>query len=239
MIERQVEVTTPDGQMTTFIVHPQDGGPHPVVLYLMDAPSIRPALHDMASRLASAGYYVMMPYLFYRGGPLREFGMSDEDMHARRELMDGVTPTNIIGDAIALLEVADADSEARPGPVGAVGFCMSGGLVIALAKALPDRIAAVASIHGAWMVREGDDSPHLGLDAARAEVYMAWVEGDETAPAETIPVMTGALEAAGVDYTLDLITDAVHGFAPAGPRYDRAASELHWERVHSLFRRRL
>jgi dienelactone hydrolase len=89
------------------------------------------------------------------------------------------------------------------------------------------------------MVREGDDSPHLGLDAARAEVYMAWVEGDEAAPAETIPVMTDALEAAGVDYTLDLITDAVHGFAPAGPRYDRAASELHWERVHSLFRRRL
>jgi carboxymethylenebutenolidase len=153
--------------------------------------------------------------------------------------MDGVTPTNIIGDAVALLEVADADPEARPGPVGAVGFCMSGGLVIALAKALPERIAAVASIHGAWMVREGDDSPHLGLDAARAEVYMAWVEGDETAPAETIPVMTDALEAAGVDYTLDLITDAVHGFAPAGPRYDRAASELHWERVHSLFRRRL
>lgn len=239
MIERRIDVTTPEGEMTTFIVHPQHGGPHPVVLYLMDAPSIRPALHDMASRLASAGYYVMMPYLFYRGGPFREFGMSDEDMHARRELMESVTPTNIVGDAIALLDVAGADPAASDGQVGAVGFCMSGGLVIALAKALPERIAAVASIHGAWMVREGADSPHRGLDAARAEVYMAWVDPDETAPAETIPVMTDALEQAGIDYTLDLITDAVHGFAPAGPRYDRAASELHWERVHSLFRRRL
>jgi carboxymethylenebutenolidase len=239
MIERQIDVTTPDGEMTTFIFHPEHDGAHPVVLYLMDAPSIRPALKDMARRLASAGYYVMLPYLFYRGGPFREFGMSDEDMHARRELMGTVTPTNIVGDALALLEVADADPAAKPGKIGAVGFCMSGGLVIALARELPDRVAAVASIHGAWMVRDSDDSPHLGLEAANAEVYMAWVDPDETAPADTIPIMTGALEAAGLTYTLDVITDAVHGFAPAGPRYDRAASELHWERVHSLFRRNL
>src|SRR3954462_10710921 len=66
MIERQVDITTPDGEMTTFIFHPERGGPFPVVLYLMDAPSIRPALKDMASRLASAGYYVLLPYLFYR-----------------------------------------------------------------------------------------------------------------------------------------------------------------------------
>jgi hypothetical protein len=51
----------------------------------------------------------MLPYLFYRGGPFREFGMSDEDMHQRRELMGAVTPTSIIGDGEALLAVADAD----------------------------------------------------------------------------------------------------------------------------------
>ena len=240
MIEREIDVTTPEGEMKTFVYHPTHDGPHPVVLYLMDAPSIRPALKDMATRLASAGYYVMLPYLFYRGGPFREFGMSDEDMHQRRELMATVTPTNIVGDAEALLAVADDDPAAADGPVGAVGFCMSGGLVISLARALPDRIAAVASVHGAWMVRPDDpDSPHLRLDSVTAEVYMAWVDPDETAPPETIPVMTGALDDAGVTYTLDVITDAVHGFAPAGPRYDWNASELHWERVHSLFRRNL
>src|SRR6186997_975291 len=120
MIEREFDVTTPEGKMKTFLYHPQHEGPHPVVLYLMDAPSIRPALKDMASRLATAGYYVMLPYLFYRGGPFREFGMSDEDMHARRELMGTVTPTNIIGDAEALLAVADGDVDARNGKVGAV-----------------------------------------------------------------------------------------------------------------------
>lgn len=237
MMERQVDVTTPEGEMTTFIFHPEHGGPFPVVLYLMDAPSIRPALKDMASRLASAGYYVMLPYLFYRGGPYREFGASDEDMHARRELMETVTPTNIVGDAEALLAVAADDAAAGDGRVGVVGFCMSGGLAIALARALPDRIGAAASIHGAWLVRDTPDSPHVGLDPVQAELYFAWVEDDPTAPVETIPVMEQALDEAGVTYTIDRITDAVHGFAPAGERYDRQASELHWERVHALLQR--
>lgn len=239
MIEREVDLQAPDGEMKTFIFHPEHDGPHPVVLYLMDAPGIRPALKDMASRLATAGYYVMLPYLFYRGGPFQEFGQSDEDMHRRFELMRTITPTNIVGDAEALLAHADEDPAARGGDVGAVGFCMSGGLVVSLARALPERVAAVASIHGAWMVRDTPDSPHLNLDTVRAEVHLAWCDNDETAPPETIPVFRKALEDAGVTYTFDFHTDAVHGFAPAGPRYDRYASELHWERVHSLFRRRL
>ena len=121
MIEREIAVTTPEGELPTFVFHPEGDGPHPVVLYLMDAPGIRPALRDMASRLATAGYYVMLPYLFYRGGPIREFGKSDEDMHARSELMGTITPTNIVGDAAALLAVADSDPAARRGDVGAVG----------------------------------------------------------------------------------------------------------------------
>ena len=239
MIERQIEVETADGTMTTFVFHPEHDGPFPVVLYLMDAPSIRPVLKDMASRLATAGYYVLLPYLFYRGGPFREFGMTDEDMHARQELMGTVTPTNLVGDAEALLTVADADPAARGGAVGAVGFCMSGGLAVSLARALPERVAAAASIHGAWLVRDGDDSPHHGLASVRAEVYCAWVEGDPTAPADTMATMEQALTDAGVRHTIDVISGAEHGFAPRGPRYDRAASELHWERVHSLLRRNL
>ena len=240
MIERELDVVTAEGEMKTFIFHPESDGPHPVVLYLMDAPSIRPQLKDMASRLATAGYYVMLPYLFYRGGPFREFGMSDEDMHARRDLMGSVTPTNIISDAEALLAVADGDPAARGGKVGAVGFCMSGGLTLALAKAMPDRVAAAASIHGAWMVRDAPDSPHLGVDEIKAEVYLGWAHDDPTAPVAELDQLRVSMDAAGVRYTYDLYTDAVHGYAPRGTdRYNRFASEQHWERVHSLMRRSL
>jgi carboxymethylenebutenolidase len=240
VIEKEATITTPEGEMPTWIYHPTNDGPSPVVLYLMDAPSIRPALQEMAARLASAGYYVMLPYLFYRGGPFREFGQSDEDMHARRELMDQIDPTNVLGDCRALLDHAAGDDAAGDGKVGAVGFCMSGGFVISAARAMPDRVAAVASIHGAWLVRDRDDSPHRNLDSVTAEVYLGWADNDPTAPPEEVPIMEKALTDAGVGYTIDFLTDAVHGYAPPGSdRYNREASELHWERVHSLFRRHL
>ncbi|REJ72942.1 MAG: dienelactone hydrolase family protein [Acidobacteria bacterium] len=238
MIERELDVRTSEGEMKTFLYHPEHGGAHPVVLYLMDAPSIRPALRQMASRLATAGYYVMLPYLYYRGGPFREFGQSDEDMHARKELMDTVTPANIVGDAHALLRIADEDPAARSGSIGAVGFCMSGGLVVSLARAMPERVAAAASIHGAWLVREGADSPHRDLETVKAELYFGWCADDPTAPESDLQVMRGALDTAEVRYTVDWIDWALHGYAPpGGPRHDWRASELHWERVHSLLRR--
>jgi len=239
MLEERLDLTTPDGTMPTFVVRPGHGGPHPVVLYLMDAPGIRPALLDMASRLASAGYYVLVPYLYYRGAEYRRWDVDDADMHRRSELMATVTPTSILTDAEALLAHAAADPAAADGPFGAVGFCMSGGLVLSLARAMPERMRAGASIHGAWLVRDTDDSPHLGLDAVAAELHLAWCADDPTAPEADRQAMVAALDAAGVTYTLDHHDDAEHGFAPAGPRYHRAASELHWERVHALLRRNL
>ncbi|MCB0976007.1 MAG: dienelactone hydrolase family protein [Acidimicrobiales bacterium] len=240
MIEEQVDLTTADGTMTTFVVRPEHDGPHPVVLYLMDAPSIRPALMDMASRLATAGYYVMVPYLYYRVGPFQRWDQDDSFMHKRLDLMASIDPTRIVIDAEAMLAHAASDPAAADGPVGAVGFCMSGGLTLAVAKAFPDRVRAAASIHGAFLVRDGkDDSPHLDLDRMKAEVHFAWCATDELAPPEHRELMARLLDEASVTYTIDVEPTAQHGFAPAGPRYDREASERHWERVHSLLRRRL
>lgn len=239
MIERQVEIETPEGSMTTFVYHPEEGGPHPVVLYYMDAPSIRPALKEMASRLATAGYYVMLPFLYYRNSPYREFGASDEDMHARRELMGAVTKAGAVADAVALLTFADQDRAAATGKVGAVGFCMSGPLVVALANELPGRVVAAASIHGAWFVTDKPDSSHLNVSNIKGELYFGWADADPTAPISDMEVMQSALRTAGVVHTIDYFTGAEHGFAPRGPRYHQYASEKHWERVHALMRRNI
>lgn len=241
MIEKLIEIKTADGVMPTFEFHPEEGGPYPIVLYLMDAPSIRPALRDMASRLASAGYYVLMPFLYYRNSEYREFGTSDEEMHLRRELMQAVNRDGIMVDTEAMLAHArqhqKADSERR---IGAVGFCMSGPLVLALAQNLPDTVGAIASVHGAWVVTDKTDSPHLQLDQIQAEVYFAWADDDPTATAEERDIMDGALSDAGINYHIEFMPGALHGFAPpGGERYHRAAAERHWEQVHALLQRNL
>jgi len=240
MIEREIQIDTADGSMTTFVYHPEHDGPSPVVLYMMDAPGIRPELQEMAARLASAGYYVMLPFLFYRGISYADFSKGELDWEKLRPMIGTITNTSVVGDARAALAVADHDRAARAGSVGVVGFCMGGSLAVSIARALPDRVAAAASIHGGRLVTDAPDSPHTGLDRVKAELYFAWCDPDSSAPSETIPVMQQALDDAGVRATIDVITTAQHGFAPPGSeRYDRAASELHWERVQSLLRRNL
>ena len=63
MREETVDIVTVDGPMETFICRPERGGLHPPVIFLMDAPGVRDELHDMARRLATDGYFAVLPDL--------------------------------------------------------------------------------------------------------------------------------------------------------------------------------
>ncbi len=78
MIDQQIDIPTRDGKTTTFISHPERGGPFPIILFYMDAPAIREELRDMARRLATSGYYVMLPNMYYRSGEM-ELGPINPD----------------------------------------------------------------------------------------------------------------------------------------------------------------
>jgi dienelactone hydrolase len=91
MIEHELDIRTADGAMNTFITHPEEGGPFPVVLFYMDAPGKREELHDMARRIPTVGYYVVLPNLYCRKA--REFrgelyfGCAETDKCAPREMI--------------------------------------------------------------------------------------------------------------------------------------------------------
>ena len=162
-------------------------------------------------------------------------------MHVRREYMMAVNRDRIIIDTQAMLEYASNNDKAdSTGQIGAVGFCMSGPLVMGLLQRMPEKVAAVASIHGAWLVSNQDDSPHKEIDQIKGEVYFGWADNDPTATREELEIMDKALADQGVNYRIEFMQGALHGFAPpGGERYHRGASEKHWERVHDLFRRNL
>ena len=48
MIERHIDIPTADGRMDSFVVHPEEGGPFPAVLILMDIWGLREELFDVA-----------------------------------------------------------------------------------------------------------------------------------------------------------------------------------------------
>jgi carboxymethylenebutenolidase len=241
MIERQIEIPTPDGATTTFICHPERGGPHPAILFFMDAPAIREELRDMARRLCSAGYYVMLPNLYYRAGVMEIGPLGDPQVRERMMgLMNGLSIEMVMADAGALIDFMDADPAARPGTIGTLGYCMSGQFAINAAAAFPARVAAAASIYGTYLVTGLENSPHRRAHHTKAELYFACAETDRWAPMETIEALKTSLQGPEVNAEVELYPGVEHGFAfPQRPAYDKAAAERHWERLTALYRRRL
>ena len=244
MIERQLDIATKDGATTTFIVHPEREGPHPVILFFMDAPAIREELRDMARRLATSGYYVMLPNLYYRAGVMELGTLSADPNDPARarmfELMGSISIPMIMSDADALLDFADRDPAASPGPAGAIGYCMSGPYAIAAAARVRDRVRAAASIHGVSLMTDQPDSPHLLARQTDAELYFGCAQIDRWFPEESIAPLRDDLAANGVKAEVELCPGVEHGFVfPQRRAYDKASAERHWERILALYRRRL
>jgi carboxymethylenebutenolidase len=241
VIEAELDVSTRDGAMNTFVVHPDEGGPFPAIFFYMDAPGKREELHDMARRLASVGYFVALPNLYYR--KTREFAppLDEAGMKKMFEMMMHLSNTMIVSDTEALLAFADASPQVRRGPVGVVGYCMSGPFVCAAAAHFPDRIAAAASIYGARLISDAHDSAHRALGRVRGELYFACAEIDRWAPKEQIDELERIMKAAGVRHRIEWYPGAEHGFAFPQRKgiYHKPSAERHWQRLFALFERNL
>jgi carboxymethylenebutenolidase len=241
MIEKHLDIPSADGDMNTFVVHPEEGGPHPLVLFYMDAPGKREELHDMARRIAAVGYYVVLPNLYYR--KTREFVVdraSEASMAAMFELMGHLTNALVVSDTEAMLRFADTQPEADAACVGAVGYCMSGPFVMAAAASFPDRFRSIASIHGANLVTDREDSAHLMAPRIHCSSYFACAEIDKWASKATVDKLQAALLEAGTPHRIEWYPGAEHGFVfPQRACYDKTSAERHWERLFDLFRRTL
>ncbi len=242
MIEHQLDIATRDGASSTFIVHPDRNGPFPVIVFLMDAPAIREELRDMARRFASSGYYVMLPNLYYRSGVMEIGPLSQDPNDPSRkrmfDLMNTLEIPMVLSDVDAMLAFAKNDPPADANSVGTVGYCMSGRFAVCAAGHRPECVKATASIYGVRLVTESSDSPHLIAKQSPAEFYFACAERDHWAPQEMVDQLVKDLK--GANGEVEQYPDTDHGFAfPKRPAYNKLAAEQHWERVLSLFARRL
>src|SRR3954451_20018027 len=124
-----LDIQTPDGVADAYLTMPGEGGHHPRVLFLIDAFGLRPRVEEMADRIASRGYAVLAPNVFYRAGraPVLPFpDMSRDDARAGffkgvRPLMDQLSPESIAADgAVYLDELARVADE----PFAITGYCL-------------------------------------------------------------------------------------------------------------------
>ena len=242
MIDQQIDIATKDGKTTTFITHPERGGPFPVIIFYMDAPAIREELRDMARRLGTSGYYVMLPNMYYRSGVM-EIGPipPDPDAPERKRMfgfMNSIDIPMVMEDTKALLAYAETQAAANTKIVGTLGYCMSGRYAVNAATHFPDRVKAAASVYGTHLATDQPDSPHLAASKTKAELYFACAETDIYAPQEIIDKVKLAMQ--GTKNEVEIYPGTHHGFAfPKRPVYHRDAAERHWERLLALYRRNL
>ncbi len=244
MIDQQIEIPTKDGHTTTFITHPERGGPFPVIIFYMDAPAIREELRDMARRLAHLGLLrdAAQPVLPLRrhgawADPARP-GSARTQAHVRVHELDQHSPGDGGHQRPARL--------CRQATRRAQRHCRHRRLLHERAicrqrgDAFPGRVKAAASIYGTHLATDQPDSPHLAGQKTKAELYFGCAETDIYAPQEIIEKVKQGMKDNGANAEVEIYPGTHHGFAfPKRPVYHRDAAERHWERLLALYRRNL
>jgi carboxymethylenebutenolidase len=245
-MEKEIRIETADGQMRTFIAHPDTEGPFPVALIYMDGVGYRDELKNIARRYASSGYYTVLADLYHNLGENVVFDMAkmveegfDGPEGGRMMAAYGqMTPERSETYTQPLLGHVGADAAASSGPKVCLGFCMGARLVLRTLSAFPEEFSAGSGIHPGPLVINQPDSPHHELRTVRGELYFGFAEHDEAAAAELLSAMEEEALRDGVTMRIEVYPGTYHGFAVSDtPVFDRDASERHFERTLELWER--
>lgn len=242
-MSRAIDIQSADGTVDAYIFTPDHAdGPLPAVILLTDIGGIRGCYHDKAQTIADDGYAVLMPNIYYRDGagspvPEGKNFRDDDVLPGLFELTKKLTPEAQKHDSSAYLATIDAEPEFADGPVGVVGYCLTGGFALRAAADHPERIAAAAGFHAAGLAVEDDPNSVMHVvDRVKARVYFGHADKDDHLPPEQIGRLDTALANAGVHFATELYVGAMHGYTAADvPAYDEAADARHYKRLSTLF----
>jgi carboxymethylenebutenolidase len=243
MIEKYIDIPTADGRMDSFVVRPEEGGPFPAVVVLMDIWGLREELFDIARRV---------PNFWYRRGKVR-FEYRDDKGRMRsllalpKEVQDELHANMVqVTDRMAMVDVGAVlkflgGEPVRNGPKGTIGYCLGGRLSLAAAAEFPDQFRASASMHGARIVSDKLDSPHRLVNNMRGEIYCGFAEKDDLAPPATIETLDRLFAGCSqVKYRAIVHPGTVHGYAlPDRDIFDKPAANRDWENIFAMFKRQL
>ena len=250
MRERFAEISTLDGRMQAFVTHPAENGPFPAVIVYMDVFGLREELYDVARRIATVGYYAMVPDFYYRNGKMRiafpahkrRWTLADLDKEQEagaRAAGKALTNTMAVEDTGAILKFLESEP-VKPGPKGAIGYCLGGRLAMCAAANFPHHFRAVGVFHPSTLVSDNPTSPHRFADNFRGEVYCGFPEDDPLAPTSTINTLARVFSRSRADYRYNRHMGAIHGYGlPERDVHHKQAANRDWAAIFAMFRRQI
>jgi carboxymethylenebutenolidase len=238
MIETRVEIAGIGAEALLF--RPDAIADFPGIVFLTDIWGVRPANIGMAKRLAGKGFAVLLPNAFHRHGRMAPQGFEPADakdrMTALGELFASLTPAQMESDGAAYVDFLLAQKGVKQGKLGVVGHCFTGQMALRIAAAVPDKIAAAASLHGGWLATDSAQSPHLLLPRISARLYFAHADQDSMMPGAEIERLEDALRAWRGAFQSETYKGALHGWTvPGRDIYNEIQAERAFEKEVELF----
>lgn len=194
-----VEFTSNGSTAEGYLAVPESGH-GPGVVVIQEWWGLVPHIEDVCDRFAAEGYVALAPDLFH-GETTTEPDEAGKMMMA----LNIDRATKDLGGAVDHLLGLDAVSSDK---LGVIGFCMGGGLALALSAARPDAVKAVAPFYGVipW--------PDLQPDYSRidAKVHGHYAELDGFFTPELARDLETTLQDLGKDATITIHEGADHAF---------------------------
>ncbi len=239
-----IELQAADGVAEAYLT----GSPgDPGVLFYIDAIGLRPQIEEMADRIASWGYAVLAPNVFYRKGraeelapqgDLRQAGAREEFFASMGDRVPSYTPE--LSGPDAEVWVPALGQHAGAGPIGLTGYCMGARLAVRTAGQFPGTVAAVGGFHGGGLTTDAEDSPHLSIGASTADYVFGHADNDPGLTPDNVATLEATLASAGRPHLNAIYPDAPHGYSMADTSmYQEAGAERHFAELEALFARAL
>ncbi len=252
LTETDVEIHTPGGVCDAALVHPSGHGSWPAAIIFPDIFGLRPAMRDMAKRLAADGYVVLVPNPFYRStkapGITHDFDFNSTTDRAKLAALRAPLTTESVGqDARAYVAYLDAlPVVSKKAHVGVFGYCMGGPMTMQAAAAVPARIGAGASFHGGGLVTDTPDSPHLLVPKIKAQFYFGVASNDDEKQPTAKTTLAEAFKAVNNPAKIEVYEGSLHGWCvkdmpimEGKPLYNEPQAERAWGELQALLKRAL
>lgn len=235
VIERDVDVPTPDGAADAALFTPAGNGRYPGVLILPDAGVFRPVFRDVGRRLAAQGYVVLAPNIHYRGGPAPTL-VGAANAEARAKARATITDATFATDSKAYVAYLDRLAQTSNAKVGVHGYCLGAVLCFQTAAAVPNRVGAVGSFHGAQMVTDQPASPHRLIEKSEARYLIALSQDDDVKMPTMTPGLRESLIKSGNPGIVEVYA-ADHGWClPDANQYLQSEAERAWTNLLGVYK---
>ncbi len=241
MFSDAVSIITEDGTMDGFLLYPEEGEQYPAIIHWPDIGGVRQSHIEIAMRLASEGYAVLVVNPYYRdvaGEQFKDFAafIEADGFQKVKPWRDKLSSFAVKRDATAIVEWLDGQEQVDSARgIGTTGYCMGGPFTVYTAHAVPDRVKAAASFHGGGLVRDDDESPHKLLEETDATYLIAIAQDDHAQSPRDKLLFAKAAGRAGRPAKID-VYEGDHGWTvPDSPAFADAAAERAYADMITLF----